>query len=397
MDLNKLYRSMFTDSDDDLIKKIIDYEDYHDEYDPDDYYYEKPSSYLLREDDDALRYDMVSKYKLTLLLAAHARRYKAVKILLDYDYSKPNCADTSTMMAPLHVITSMSNIEYLSLDLFNMIDQEDVELIRDYVDSANEMGLNKSVIISITRKVLSGSKNLTAEDIKILADEINKEELEIAKLLLKEGADVNKRDVYKSSPLHRAANSGKKDMIRLLIDYGADINALDMFGNSPLDNAVQHSESTELIISHIVLQCFNHFSQDHKHINFEICMKTIDQTDRLKSFKKDCEKELDMLKSIQLNSKYNLLVFLYRDTNFLARLIKNPAVKAFNVHEFKIYGEKVQQAIKLASKRLNIIESSIPKIDEVLNDSHWTSVPTEIRYSILELLKDKDLLVINNS
>ena len=56
---------------------------------------------------------------------------------------------------------------------------------------------------------------------------------EISKLLIKYGADINKRDaIFGSTMLHGAQNL---KTVRLLVELGADVNATDSkFGNTPL-------------------------------------------------------------------------------------------------------------------------------------------------------------------
>ena len=62
--------------------------------------------------------------------------------------------------------------------------------------------------------------------------------LEIAELLLANGANVNRRDDDKATPLYFAAVGGFVDVARLLLDYGADINTRDKAKESPMDGAV---------------------------------------------------------------------------------------------------------------------------------------------------------------
>lgn len=67
----------------------------------------------------------------------------------------------------------------------------------------------------------------------------NRENLELVKLLLQNGADINLRGDNKETPLHVAAESyiqNDKDdgaLIYFLVDAGADINALNGYGFTP--------------------------------------------------------------------------------------------------------------------------------------------------------------------
>ena len=52
-------------------------------------------------------------------------------------------------------------------------------------------------------------------------------DLELARLLLSAGADVNARDKSGATPLHRAAEEGRTDVVRLLPEAGADSEVAD--------------------------------------------------------------------------------------------------------------------------------------------------------------------------
>jgi len=62
--------------------------------------------------------------------------------------------------------------------------------------------------------------------------------IEIAELLLTNGAAVNRRDDDKATPLYFAAVGGFVEVARLLLVYGADINARDKARETPMDGAV---------------------------------------------------------------------------------------------------------------------------------------------------------------
>lgn len=79
-------------------------------------------------------------------------------------------------------------------------------------------------------------------------------DLEIAKVLLENGADVNYR--YQSDQLktvlHFAAMDEQYEMLKLLIAFTPDINVRDVFGNNPLWTAAytNNLDMIELLLKH---------------------------------------------------------------------------------------------------------------------------------------------------
>lgn len=67
---------------------------------------------------------------------------------------------------------------------------------------------------------------------------VSKGDVEVVRLLLSHGADVNARDKYGATSLHSAASEGTTKIAELLLANKADINARDSFGNTPLHNAI---------------------------------------------------------------------------------------------------------------------------------------------------------------
>ena len=75
---------------------------------------------------------------------------------------------------------------------------------------------------------------------------------EIVEVFIAEGADVNWKTEFGSTPLHGAAQFGHKEVAELLIAKGADVNAKDADGMTPLDFAIIYSqpETADLLRKH---------------------------------------------------------------------------------------------------------------------------------------------------
>jgi ankyrin repeat protein len=83
--------------------------------------------------------------------------------------------------------------------------------------------------------VVSSSINGT-----ILQIAINNGKEEVAVYLVGNGASINKKDYYGNTELHLAAFKGYADLTRCLIDHGAEINAVNNFNRTPLYYAAKH-------------------------------------------------------------------------------------------------------------------------------------------------------------
>lgn len=75
-----------------------------------------------------------------------------------------------------------------------------------------------------------------------------REDLEIAGLLLERGADANHESEVSETPLTMASKSGQPDMVRLMLDNGADINFRDHRGATPIFGALESGQPDIVII-----------------------------------------------------------------------------------------------------------------------------------------------------
>jgi hypothetical protein len=72
------------------------------------------------------------------------------------------------------------------------------------------------------------------------------QDVEIARLLLAQGADVNAIQAGGYTPLHQAAAAGLPELVRLLLDAGADPGKLCDQGKTPGDYARERGHATTL-------------------------------------------------------------------------------------------------------------------------------------------------------
>ncbi|TFK73286.1 ankyrin, partial [Pluteus cervinus] len=85
----------------------------------------------------------------------------------------------------------------------------------------------------------------------------SKSRIDIGKLLISRGADINAKDKANQVPLHRAATTGSVGFIRLLVESQDPsgpklrLNPADRLGNTPLHLAMDsaHAEAAVVLIN----------------------------------------------------------------------------------------------------------------------------------------------------
>jgi ankyrin repeat protein len=76
-----------------------------------------------------------------------------------------------------------------------------------------------------------------------LSASVGLDQLEVCKVLISLGADINTQDKAGGTPLHTAVRKGNTEIVSLLIQEGADVRVRDLRGESPLDLAMESNNS----------------------------------------------------------------------------------------------------------------------------------------------------------
>ncbi|QRI42738.1 ankyrin repeat protein [Cheloniid poxvirus 1] len=228
--LVSLYRSMYKDTDDDIIQTIEHYRINHSRSlcneGRQDSFQECTMSGALEFieefelDDDYGCYNMKVFFPaITLHQAIEARRYNVVKYLLDINDQLDTYVDKYTRYHPLHVITAVPRCR----DVLIFIESEDKEnIIKKASIRSDEIGLYKSTFIEVIKEVIHGNTDFTDDELIYLEKKVKNEEYRIASLLISKGANIDAMNRNLYTALRNAVINGSLELTKLLLDNGAD-------------------------------------------------------------------------------------------------------------------------------------------------------------------------------
>jgi len=115
----------------------------------------------------------------------------------------------------------------------------------------------------------------------------SKNHVEIARMLLENGADVNAQDKYGNSPLHRASALGHMNITQILLKQkGVRVDLTDREGNTPLHIAVEDENDS------VALCLVRHGADINRQNNMERTPLDLAKTADLRRKLKDAASEL---------------------------------------------------------------------------------------------------------
>lgn len=136
----------------------------------------------------------------------------------------------------ISLFASLTSIAQTSTDksdqLFQAVRKSQVPLVKAFLDQNADPNYIKA-----TGPWMKTNLLITA---------VNKENLEVVKLLVLHKADINWKDGFNTSALMYAGTKGNKEIFLYLLENGADIHATDGHGNTVL-SAAREGGNKELI------------------------------------------------------------------------------------------------------------------------------------------------------
>lgn len=110
-------------------------------------------------------------------------------------------------------------------------------------------------------------------------------DIDLVKVCISEGCDVNERDENTYTPLHYAVQDGYVEIAKFLLDAGAEVDAKDEFGNTPLSTAVYNFNEDASMIDLLLRYGANKFIENNFGVSPYSLAKTIEGSGALQYLK----------------------------------------------------------------------------------------------------------------
>jgi ankyrin repeat protein len=169
-----------------------------------------------------------------LIYSASQGDIATVECLLKEKNLNPNLGDYDHRTA-LHVASGDGQMEVVKMLLsFKAILNVADRWGETPLDGAARQGQKDVALLLIKNGAIYGHKNITSLH---LIESVSEEDVEAVQNLLDIGFDPNVGDYDNRTPLHIAVAVGNLELVKLLISFGADVQAIDRFGGSPMTDA----------------------------------------------------------------------------------------------------------------------------------------------------------------
>ena len=199
-----------------------------------------------------------------LHIAAYIGEKEICEELLKYPISYPEPRNNSNMTPLCVAITTYpytNDYEYIKMFIskgsdVNVTCGNDQTLLENLLNEFKSLNYfnndeieDMSEEIELFKIVLDRIKDINDRNYLHLACELPYNlSIELCRLLIEKGADVNKKNSLGKTPLHMAVINSDEKCIELLLNSGADIESKDNKGITPLMNAISHGVKNNITI-----------------------------------------------------------------------------------------------------------------------------------------------------
>ncbi|XP_030436880.1 ankyrin repeat and SOCS box protein 18 [Gopherus evgoodei] len=173
-------------------------------------------------------------------------------------------------LAPLHLCTNQNTLgcAKLLVKYGAMVDLPNEETQETPLHIAAKHGLCDHALLYLRYGASVDRKNSRKETaLSVTCGQAKEQEeqgsyLQVCRLLVMYGADVNTTDEEEKSPLHKACKNASHGLVQFLLQNKADVNAIDYNGASPLSCILQSAAFKQQWKPHLTVQTLlNHGSQ----------------------------------------------------------------------------------------------------------------------------------------
>ena len=184
----------------------------------------------------------------TICTAIQKNNTKILKIFVESG-ANINIRDSRSGYRPIHCAIDngrLGMVQYLVKNGANLnatSNYKQTPLHAVCIDEMNRANISKTVLTKIAAFLIKNGANLDLD-----AQDTSGETplhyackhgyLDIAKLLIEKGANVNSKDQQNDSPLHLAVKYGRKNHIKILLKNGAEIDTKNNSSFTPLHEAI---------------------------------------------------------------------------------------------------------------------------------------------------------------